>query len=99
MNLYRSSGSKTGLKTLFGICALVSVLGGLAAHADEGDDEFQIRTLSTRADMVSGSDVLVQIDVPSRVRLTDVRVDLVALLAPSQRSWGWSKGWLWDTIL
>jgi hypothetical protein len=76
MNLYRSSGTRTGLKTLFGICALAFVFGGRAAHADEGDDEFEIRTLSTRADMVSGSDVVVQVNVPARVRLTDVRVDL-----------------------
>jgi Tannase-like family of unknown function (DUF6351) len=57
-------------------CALAFVPGRQMAFADERDRKFEIRTLSTRADMVSGGDVLVQVNVPSSVRLADVRVDL-----------------------
>jgi len=54
------------------------VAGSPVALAEGGDREFGIRTLSTRADMVTGGDVLVQVNVPSKVRLAEVRIDLNA---------------------
>ena len=73
--LYQPKKSSSVLAVLFA-AAIVFLLGGPAAHADPGAHKAEIRTLSTRPDTVSGGDVLVQVDVPSSVRLTDVRVTL-----------------------
>src|SRR5258708_14151250 len=63
----------------------VVALAGLGtaplAWADDGDHEdrrndFGISTLSTKPDLVSGGDVLVRIDVPRKVSLQSVRVEL-----------------------
>jgi hypothetical protein len=66
----------TGWNVLLATCMMGLVAGSPGALADGRDEEFGIRTLSTRADMVSGGDVLVQIDVPSNVDPGDVQVDL-----------------------
>jgi len=63
-------------RSLFAACALLLVSDPRGALADDGDEGFEIRTLSSKADMVSGGEVLAQVDVPARVRLSDVRVDL-----------------------
>src|SRR5882724_5580879 len=76
MTICRWSRLRNELALLSATCALAFVTGGRMALADERDREFEIGTLSTRADMVSGDDVLVQVNVPSNVRLADVRVDL-----------------------
>jgi len=74
MTICRWSRLRNELALLSATCALAFVTGGRMALADERDREFEIGTLSTRADMVSGDDVLVQVNVPSNVRLADVRV-------------------------
>jgi hypothetical protein len=48
----------------------------LKAHHQEGSHDFTITTLSARNDVVSGGDVLVQVDVSSSIALGDVRVEL-----------------------
>jgi hypothetical protein len=53
----------------------VAFLSGPAAHANT-HHRFEIRTLSTQPELVSGCDALVQINLPSSVELTDVRVTL-----------------------
>jgi hypothetical protein len=52
---------------------VATLVASLAARAPA---EFRIETLSSRADMVTGGDVLVRIDVPPGVALGDVRVSL-----------------------
>ena len=51
-----SSRLRGGLAVLSATCALAFVPGSQLALADERDREFEIRTLSTRAEMVSGGD-------------------------------------------
>jgi hypothetical protein len=76
MNIDRASGVRAARTSPFIVCALLFVSGPGGALADDSHEGFDIRTLSSRADMVSGGEVLVQIEVPSLVRLSDVRVDL-----------------------
>jgi hypothetical protein len=67
---------------------LVGVLAGApAAWADDDDSDFQVRVLSSPADMVTGGDALVEVEVPHRARLHNVRVtlngdDVTAALEP-----------------
>src|SRR5688572_27937385 len=65
--------------------ATIIALAGLAtasfAMADDRDhddrrNDFRIRTLSTKPELVSGGDVLVRIEVPRKVSLQSVRVEL-----------------------
>jgi len=76
MTAHRASTLHTGWNVFVATCMIGFVAGSPVALADGPEGEFGIRTLSTRAHMVSGGDVLVQIDVPSSVRPGDVRVDL-----------------------
>jgi hypothetical protein len=73
--LYQPKNSRSVFAVLFA-AAIVFLAGGPAAQADPGAHKVEIRTLSTRPDMVSGGDVLVQVDVPSNIRPTHVRVTL-----------------------
>jgi len=63
-------------RVLIVACALVLLLGRLAARADPVSRELEILTLSTRPDMVSGGAVLVRINVPQNVPLNRVSVTL-----------------------
>jgi hypothetical protein len=60
--------------------ALAGLASGSLALADDRDEDrrndFRIRTLSTKPELVSGGDVLVRIDVPRKVSLQSVRVEL-----------------------
>src|SRR5258708_20170024 len=60
--------------------ALALAGSSLALAGDRDDDdqghELRISTLSTKPDLVSGGDVLVRIDVPRKVSLQSVRVEL-----------------------
>ena len=53
-----------------------------SGHSDRGRDhdrdsnKFDIRTLSNRADLISGGDALVEVTVPRRVDLDDVVISL-----------------------
>jgi hypothetical protein len=71
-----------GLVTLSGLAVPVGADSGepklrvLKEHRQRGSREFQIVTVSTRNDTISGGDVLVRIDVSPRVRLEQVVVTL-----------------------
>src|SRR3989441_7855925 len=60
--------------------ALALAGSSLALAGDRDDDDkgndFRISTLSTKPDLVSGGGVLVRIDVPRKVSLQSVRVEL-----------------------
>src|SRR6267142_3998005 len=76
-------------RVLIVACALVLLLGRLAAQADPVSRELEILTLSTRPDMVSGGAVLVRINVPQNVPLNRVSVtlngqDITEAFRPSQ---------------
>src|SRR5258708_33153733 len=63
------------------VVALVGLATAPLALADDGDhddrrNDFQISTLSTKPELVSGGDVLVRIDVPRKVSLQSVRGEL-----------------------
>lgn len=52
-------------------------LGGAAiANSDHDFDRFEIKTLSNRADLISGGDALVEVSVPRHVDLDDVVIKL-----------------------
>src|SRR6266404_1813280 len=69
-------------KLLGGVAAgaVLALAGSSLALADRDDDDkgndFRISTQSTKPDLVSGGDVLVRIDVPRKVSLQSVRVEL-----------------------
>src|SRR5690348_17011890 len=59
--------------------AFVALLAGVAvlAFADDGPSgQFEILTLSNRADLISGGDALVEVRVPKQVGLDDVVITL-----------------------
>jgi len=58
------------------LAVLVSFLSPALADRDKHKDDFEIRTLSNRADLISGGDALVEISVPRDVPLNQVRVRL-----------------------
>src|SRR5712692_5300024 len=67
------------LSTMFAIVfavGLMFVSPGPSALADSIAHEFEIRTLSTRSNMVSDGVVLVEVRRPSGVQLSDLRVTL-----------------------
>ena len=61
------------------LCGVLLAALAVVAHADEGDrndssgNDFSIRTLSNRADLISDGDALVEVSVPSSVALPKVR--------------------------
>ncbi len=57
--------------TLRALCALASFLAGAASAAPQ---KFDIRTVSSRADTVSGGDALVEVSVPGGLPLRNVRI-------------------------
>jgi len=65
-----SPGRRVRRLPVAGVLATLA-LGALASHASlvaaRATQDFEIRTLSTRADAVSGGDVLVEVDVPRNV--------------------------------
>ena len=75
-------------KTLKIICGLVvlAAMSHLGLAAD--DQQFRVTTLSSRPDMISGGDVLVQVDVPQSVPLNKAVIklngqDITAALHPA----------------
>src|SRR5262245_34255948 len=60
------------------LLAGAAVTGSATAHDDRDRDSnrFEIRTLSNRADLISGGDALVEVRVPRHVDLDDVVVSL-----------------------
>src|SRR5688572_13400993 len=74
---------KVSLKNVSSVIAagaLLALAASSFAFAGDRDDDkgndFRITTLSTKPEMVSGGDVLVRIDVPRKVSLQSVRVEL-----------------------
>ena len=78
------------------VAAVVIVLMASIAHGQTSKNGFEIRALSTRADLVSGGDVLVQVTVPATLAADKVAVavngrdvsanfTLAPSLAPSER--------------
>jgi hypothetical protein len=68
-----SSGVAAGAVLALAVSSLA--FAGDRDDDDKGDD-LRISTLSTRPDTVSGGDVLVRIDVPRKVSMQSVRVEL-----------------------
>ena len=60
----------------FFTAAIAALLGLATTPAAFANDHFRISTLSTKPELVSGGDVLVRIDVPRKVSLQSVRVEL-----------------------
>src|SRR3979490_3411554 len=58
--------------SLLALCAVFLV----TAQAGEGPSEFEIVSLSNRADLVSGGDALIEVRVPENVRLNQVSLRL-----------------------
>jgi len=56
--------------------AIAALLGLATTPATFAIDDFRISTLSTKPELVSGGDVLVRIDVPRKLSLQSVRVEL-----------------------
>ena len=70
---------KAGIETFGRACCATLLLGALLApQVSKADkpDKFEIVTLSTRPDTVSGGDVLVEVRLPRNVRLRDLEVTL-----------------------
>jgi len=74
MQTSRPPGFSRLLSLGLGLCVLI--LAAPSARSNERDREFEIRTLSTKADMVTGGDVLVQVNVPAHVAFADVQIDV-----------------------
>lgn len=55
---------------------VAGIAGPLTVHATSGPHQFEIKTLSNRADLVSGGDVLVEVQVPQHVALDKVVISL-----------------------
>src|SRR4051794_26806407 len=56
------------------IAALLASLAVLAFAKDNASGQFEIRTLSNRADLISDGDALVEVGVPQTVPLQHVRL-------------------------
>src|SRR5258708_4061102 len=63
-------------RSAFFAAAIAALLGLATTPATFANDDFRISTLSTKPELVSGGDVLVRIDVPRKVSLQSVRVEL-----------------------
>ena len=61
-------------------CLAIAVLAGALPACNHGKDsnsgQIQIKTLSNRADLISGGDALVEVVLPPRTRPSKVRVDV-----------------------
>src|SRR3954453_12339124 len=56
-----------------GMLLAAALLGGPAAAKQGADlEQFEIRTLSNRADLISGGDALVEVTVPAKLQLKHV---------------------------
>ena len=63
-------------RSAFFAAAIAALLGLATTPATFANDDFRISTLSTRPELVSGGDVLVRVEVPRKVLLQSVRVEL-----------------------
>jgi Tannase-like family of unknown function (DUF6351) len=86
----RSASSRTPIRTFFTALVAIATLGGLITgssaspsqpklretkeHSQSGSNDFRIATMSARNHLVSGGDVLVQIDVAPSIPLGQVNV-------------------------
>jgi hypothetical protein len=62
---------------LLSLCLLLSPVSALADDEHDDDNQgFNVRTLSTRPEMVSGGDVLIRVDVSRSVPIGSVRISL-----------------------
>ena len=73
MNHRRISRATLAALVLIGV---VAVTGITRANSDEDSHGFEIKTLSNRADLISGGDALVEVSVPQHVDLDKVVVSL-----------------------
>jgi hypothetical protein len=64
---------KTTCKIFFGLVVLAAFVQ-MAKAAD--DQQFRVTALSSRPDMISGGDVLVQVDVPQDIALNKTKIEL-----------------------
>src|SRR5712692_7897401 len=82
MNMHSSLTLRCGVIVLATSALLIQACGGGAAAPDQSskaqalDDQFEIRTLSNRADLISNGDALVEVRVPNDVPLQDVALTL-----------------------
>lgn len=82
MNLHSSLTLRCGVIVLATSALLIQSCGGGAPAPDRSsraralDDEFEIRTLSNRADLISNGDALVEVRVPNEVPLQAVALTL-----------------------
>jgi hypothetical protein len=70
---YRSLGKRLAVAGLL-LLANAALTSPAAAHRDS--HQFEIRTLSNRADLISGGDALVEVKVPRHVDLNKVAISL-----------------------
>src|SRR2546422_6547778 len=63
-------------RSAFFAAAIAALLGLATTPVTFANDDFRISTLSTRPELVSGGDVLVRVEVPRKVLLQSVRVEL-----------------------
>src|SRR6266852_240224 len=82
MNLHSSLTLRCGVIVLATSALFIQACGGGAPAPDQSskahalDDQFEIRTLSNRADLISNGDALVEVRVPNEVPLQDVALTL-----------------------
>jgi len=82
MNMHSSLTLRCGVIVLATSALLIQACGGGAPAPDQSskaqalDDQFEIRTLSNRADLISNGDALVEVRVPNDVPLQDVALTL-----------------------
>ena len=62
--------------TLFGLATPAGTTPAPHPHPEAPSNAFEIKTLSNRADLISGGDALVQLDLPARLDLDEVSVRL-----------------------
>jgi Tannase-like family of unknown function (DUF6351) len=76
VSVLRKGAPKTMKTTCKIICGLF-VLATLVQMAKAANDQqFRVTTLSSRPDMISGGDVLVQVDVPQDIALNKTKIEL-----------------------
>jgi hypothetical protein len=71
----RSGHLEVTMRASIGLLSLLCLAASLPSRAN-GDTGFKIQTLSTRPEMVTGGDVLVQIEVPGGTKVGEVAVSL-----------------------
>ena len=72
----RARFSRVGGAVALALGAFIAIPTAFSDDSRDSRDRWQITTLSTRPELVSGGDVLVRIDVPRSVRPTRVKVEL-----------------------